>query len=68
VHVVAAPNSLGVGWMLPTLVLLTLAEVLICVTGLEFCYMEANEFFFINSLKILNFLLLINLFNTFFIA
>jgi hypothetical protein len=31
----------GIGWLLPSLVLLTLAEALICVAGLEFCFVEA---------------------------
>ncbi|KAL3084863.1 hypothetical protein niasHT_034498 [Heterodera trifolii] len=38
---IAGPNTLGLHWLLPQYVLAALSEILLSITALEFCYIQA---------------------------
>uniref|UniRef100_A0A915DA39 Uncharacterized protein n=1 Tax=Ditylenchus dipsaci TaxID=166011 RepID=A0A915DA39_9BILA len=40
---IASPNYMSILWQLPQYLLITAAEVMFAITGMEFCYIEAPE-------------------------
>jgi dipeptide/tripeptide permease len=49
VHQVVPPNSVSILWQFPQIFVISVAEILVSITGLEFVYSQVNNCFLIST-------------------